>query len=293
MIKAKMKKIAASAIAVTSILMVAPINVYAEWKELENDHYGYIENNELYKGWKLLDYTCLYKGEGLSEDSSVEKAWYYFDENGIMKTDSWVKSGDKWFYLDSNGAMIKDCIKNGYAFGKDGAWIPGPGWIQSDGKWYYLNEDGRLAKNTSINDYILGEDGVWIEEIGQVNYTQNFVTVPEKSVYPLGTKTVNYYVINNTGDVYTYMVWASSLEKYEDNKWVRLTNKSLEELQEYMKKNPDFYLGEDYRTIYKVYSSKIDLTDFKEFDSSKPGKYRIPFDGGKDTDNMYVEFEIK
>ena len=42
MIKAKMKKIAASAIAVTSILMAAPINVYAEWKELENNHYGYI-----------------------------------------------------------------------------------------------------------------------------------------------------------------------------------------------------------------------------------------------------------
>lgn len=130
--------------------------------------------------------------------------------------------------------MIKDCIKNGYAFGKDGAWIPGPGWIQSDGKWYYLNEDGRMARNTSINGYVLGEDGAWIEEIGQVNYTQNFVTVPEKSVYPLGTKTVNYYVINNTGDVYTYMVWASSLEKYEDNKWVRLTNKSLEELQQYI-----------------------------------------------------------
>lgn len=426
MIKVKMKKIVASAIAVANILMATPINVYAKWKELDNDHYGYIENNELYKGWRLLDYTCLYKGEGLSEDSSVEKAWYYFDENGIMKTDSWVKSGDKWFYLDSNGAMIKDCIKNGYAFGKDGAWIPGAGWrqfdytgrhnhtnsqkddymnkawyyfdengimktnswvksgdkwyylrddgsmakncfidgypidmygawisdggwkkdnngwwfsygsgkgyavdwkafedpyfdvcddktfdngyinyyfgrdgymktgwIQSDGKWYYLNEDGKMAKNTSINGYILGEDGAWIEKIGQVNYTQDFVTVPEKSVYPLGTKNVNYYVINNTGNVYTYMVWASSLEKYEDNKWVRLTNKSLEELLEYMKENPDFCLGEDYRTIYKVYSSNIDLTDFKEFDSSKPGKYRIPFDGGKDADNMYVEFEIK
>ena len=42
-----------------------------------------------------------------------------------------------------------------------------------------------------------------------------------------------------------------------------------------------------------VCTSNIDLTDFKEFDSSKPGKYRIPFDGGQDADNMYVEFEIK
>ena len=46
--------------------------------------------------------------------------------------------------------------------------------------------------------------------------------------------------------------------------------------------------------IYKwLCTSNIDLTDFKEFDSSKPGKYRIPFDEGQDADNMYVEFEIK
>lgn len=33
MIKAKIKKIVASAIAVTNILMATPINVYAKWKE--------------------------------------------------------------------------------------------------------------------------------------------------------------------------------------------------------------------------------------------------------------------
>ena len=143
MIKAKIKKIVASAIAVTNILMATPINVYAKWKEWDNDHYGYIENNELYKRWKLLDYTCLYEGESLSEDSSVEKAWYYFDETGIMKTDSWVKSGDKWYYLRDDGSMAKNCFIDGYPIDMYGAWISDGGWKKDNNGWWFSYGSGK------------------------------------------------------------------------------------------------------------------------------------------------------
>lgn len=77
--------------------------------------------------------------------------WYFFDNNGKMKS-GWIFNSGKWYYLneksDSKGyygtmltgwQQVKYCNKTDwYYFDKSGAMRTG--WIQLGGKWYYLNE---------------------------------------------------------------------------------------------------------------------------------------------------------
>lgn len=419
--KAKIKKIISTCLIATSMLTVLPISASAEWKELGKNKYGYIENDKLYNGWKLLDYTLLYKGNGLSEDNSAKKVWYYFDENGVMKVNSWVKSGDKWYYLKIDGSMATNCIENGYAIGADGAWIEGSGWrqleyygkhsrrsenendpankawfyfdqngllktnswvetngkwyyvrddgsmatncfidgypidmfgawisdggwkkddkgwwfsygegkgypiewksfddplydaydyknltdgttkyffgrdgymktgwIQYDSKWYYLKDDGSMATNTTVDGYVIGDDGASIDRLGKFDWSEDIITVPQEYTYPLGTKTVKFDVVNNTGKIYQADYPYGRLEKYENGKWVEMQTTSS------MEKIPDgmcIALPEPV-LIRKVYSSELDLTEFNGFDSSEPGTYRISF-GNPDSTHKFFEFEIK
>ncbi|MDO5516140.1 MAG: hypothetical protein Q4F66_01220 [Clostridium sp.] len=342
-----LKKVIAAGVAVSGLSAFMPISASAEWKSDDNG-YMYSINNENVKGWKYLDHTLYFYGDGDDENSTNEKTWYYFDSNGYMKT-GWIKDGYKWYYMKSDGSMAKNCVIDGYAIGNDGAWIVDggwkrdntgwwysygsgcgyaigwksfenpyddphdtsslnhgdiwyyfdsngymyTGWIQSSGKWYYLNSDGSMAVNATVNGYIIDENGVWVDRLGQVNYDEGIVTLPEKSVYPLGTTKVKYDVINNTGKVYETFYGPSELEKYENNKWVPLTNMRYEELLEELKNDDNYCIARIPLDISKIYSTEINLTDFKEFDSSKPGKYRIPFDGGSQYTTMYKEFEIK
>ncbi|MBQ7535187.1 MAG: hypothetical protein IJT43_06150 [Stomatobaculum sp.] len=61
------------------------------------------DNSKYYSsGWQLID-----------------RAWYYFDDDGWMVQDQWVGN----YYLGSSGAMLTN------------AWTPDGYWVGSDGKW--------------------------------------------------------------------------------------------------------------------------------------------------------------
>lgn len=50
--------------------------------------------------------------------------WYFFDENGYMKT-GWIKDKGTWYYCEDSGAMLTGTTTpDGYAVGRDGAWVP-------------------------------------------------------------------------------------------------------------------------------------------------------------------------
>jgi hypothetical protein len=87
------RKVLLNTLAAVSILAIMPIGAHAELKRDSNGWWNK-EGNSYSIGWKNID------GE-----------WYYFDNNGYMKT----------------------------------------GWIQSDNKWYYLYDCGTMARNTNIN----------------------------------------------------------------------------------------------------------------------------------------------
>ncbi len=122
-----MKKLKLMKIMVISSLLVSafisnPTEVNAEWKK-DKIGWWYTEGSSWSVGWKLID-----------------EKWYYFGQDGYMKT----------------------------------------GWIQdSNEKWYYLNSDGSMAHDTTINGYTLDSDGVWIKEKQNIlsNVNQNATTI--------------------------------------------------------------------------------------------------------------------
>ena len=69
--------------------------------------------------------------------------YYYFDQNGYMKT-GWMKLGVDWYYL--GGA-------------NDGA--RKTGWQQVGGTWYYLKDNGTMAADTWIGDWYVNSSGAW------------------------------------------------------------------------------------------------------------------------------------
>lgn len=77
--------------------------------------------------------------------------WYYFDENGTMKTD-WLTQDENKFYLypiadGTRGRMMT-------------------GWQKIGDNWYYFHEEsdgnkGVMARRTKIGKYYVNTDGVW------------------------------------------------------------------------------------------------------------------------------------
>ena len=36
----------------------------------------------------------------------LDNKWYYFDDQGWMKSNEWINPGGKWYYLSNDGAML-------------------------------------------------------------------------------------------------------------------------------------------------------------------------------------------
>ena len=141
--------------------------------------YYYLNNGEKAIGWKKID-----------------KQWYCFDNNGVMKSDSFVKEDDGYtYYLKKNGQMAigwQKIKKDWYYFSRTGKmivskWITSKsqkyyfnekgimqtGWIQYKGAWYWSFEDGHMATNEWIqgknpNTNITGY--WWMSKNGKFTY---------------------------------------------------------------------------------------------------------------------------
>jgi len=125
-----------------SILTIVPINASAEWKQ-DNIGWWYTEGNSWSMGWRLMD-----------------EKWYYFDDNGYMKT-GWVRSGNKWYYLYSSGAMAKNTSINGYVLDSDGVWIQSTQNSSSTSKENNAANSSEIISNnndTSDSNSLIGED---------------------------------------------------------------------------------------------------------------------------------------
>lgn len=99
----KLFKIIAISLSVASLLGLNSIGANAEWKE-DSDGWWNTEGDSWSVGWRQID-----------------GKWYYFGQDGYMKT-GWLKdSNEKWYYLDSDGSMVHDTAVDGYIIGSDGA----------------------------------------------------------------------------------------------------------------------------------------------------------------------------
>ena len=151
-----------------------------------NDWYLFDEKGQLIEedGWHKVAGNWYYIDQGYISrdrfliDGNVDEGWYdyYFNEDGIMVTNTWVYYSPSeydpgfWYYFGSDGKCVNGWFKvkgvwyygvpawrgaiacdryytidgTGYYFDKNGAMATG--WVQdNDGYWYYANPNGSLA----------------------------------------------------------------------------------------------------------------------------------------------------
>ncbi|WP_252217695.1 N-acetylmuramoyl-L-alanine amidase family protein [Clostridium sp. VAP41] len=133
--KVALKKLLAAVIIATSITTVFPMKAYADWNKNSNGTWNYTDGNYKVKGWK-----------------SVGGIWYFFDNNGDMKT-GWIKDNDKWYFASESGAMKNGWIKDGqtwYFTSPSGGMQTG--WVKDGEKWYFTNSDGAMKTGWISNN---------------------------------------------------------------------------------------------------------------------------------------------
>lgn len=136
-----------------------------------------------YKDWEHYDWVFVQADGSLVKGwKTINKADYFFDQDGIMQT-GWVKRNGKDVYLIPEdykewkmGSMItgwykmKGDNKTWWYFGPDGSKFNG--WLNNNGNWYYI-VDGKMftngIKNIGGNDYCFGDDGILLSGWKKIN----------------------------------------------------------------------------------------------------------------------------
>lgn len=129
--------------------------------------YGFDKDGAMQYGWMKLNrpvyagpgqkgyysFWAYANAEGVVQTGwkKISGSWYYFDDEGAMRTNMWVKDSAGWCYLGSNGKMLT----NSWARDSVGwVWLNGSGritkssWIKYNGDWYYLKANGYMATGT-------------------------------------------------------------------------------------------------------------------------------------------------
>lgn len=125
-------------------------------------------------------------------DGTITAGWYTEDGNkkyrkydGTFVSNTWMRLNEKSYYFDENGVMLTDTITPDGIYvnakGEKTSYIPG--WKQVDGKWRYIQKNGYYVANDWVTDngksyyfnlacdmvtntmtpdgYYVGEDGTW------------------------------------------------------------------------------------------------------------------------------------
>jgi len=111
--------------------------VINNWVSDRGDWYYIGANGIMITGWRQVGGTWYYfQPDGRMTRHwakitvSGETDWYWFDQNGAMFKNSWLKYQDKWYWLDEKGRMAHDCALTiggvQYFFDADGVMLDAP-----------------------------------------------------------------------------------------------------------------------------------------------------------------------
>lgn len=157
----RLKRLFSALIVLTSIAVLNPIGVNAEWKQLAGG-WKYEQGSSYLVGWQYID-----------------GKWYSFDSNGWMQT-GWLISNNSYYYLNSDGSMAHDCYIGNYYLNSSGAWsidenagTLGPnqyvGYIpssSSNGSYgYSIKYDKDLGRYVIVSSEMTNEDVVYYHDI--------------------------------------------------------------------------------------------------------------------------------
>ena len=113
--------------------------------EYGNGVYYYVEDGELYHGWKdgyYLDPQMAANTIRFDGDD-----YYYFDGNGVYAKNAWVKYYNNWIYAQEDGTLVLN------------------DWLYLNGVWFYFDslymvEDGVFYIDEEAHEF--AEGGAWI-----------------------------------------------------------------------------------------------------------------------------------
>ena len=144
-------------------------------REIGGDVYGFNRDGSMAVGWYYRESEGWYYHDqsGARKTGWVRSygLWYYLDsENGNkMVCDTWKLIGGKWYYFEKNGVMKTNwayICGEWYYFGADGG--ARIGWQMINGDWYYFytahdvhgGPEASMAANQSIDGWYIGFDGI-------------------------------------------------------------------------------------------------------------------------------------
>ena len=142
----KFNKILAPAFLGLSMSLLFTVSSYASaegWKA-ENGTWKYYKDYKALKSWQKLGNN-----------------WYFFNEDGSLKT-GWLKDGNNnWYFLDLNSGSNQGVLLSGWQ------------WI--DGYCYYFETSdsgtlGRMYADKTVDDYKLNPMGRWVDNNGKELY---------------------------------------------------------------------------------------------------------------------------
>ncbi|WP_252198488.1 hypothetical protein [Clostridium sp. MCC353] len=147
-----------------------------DWEDLDENDDIYSGSTDIQGSWSKEGGVWTFRKNDGSEANNewvmIRGEWYWFDENGHMKT-GWINTGGHWYYCGQSGDMKTGWINdNGtwYYTGQSGAmktgWIQDKtywyylsetgamktGWVESNGKWYYMDPDGKMMTDAVTPD---------------------------------------------------------------------------------------------------------------------------------------------
>ena len=187
------------------------------WKK-SNGGWWYQTGKSYAKGWNQIGGKWYYfdnNGWMKTGWQSIGGKWYYFNGSGVMAT-GWNKVNGTWYYHTSSGAMTTGWNKIGstwYYHNGSGAMLTG--WQAIGGKWYYFNGNGAMQTGRWVGNYYVKNDGTMAknEWIGDYHVNSNGIWDDTKEVYRNQVIENKYYGAN--GKVVTFAgkhvgAWAST-----------------------------------------------------------------------------------
>ena len=146
-----------------------PIVKAESWLNLKNNH-G--------ETWYYQKQGQLVKDAWIKDQGS----WYFMDDEGVMFNQTWLYQGGSWYAFKSSGAMISAdwLYDNGSWYYLKDSGSMATGWLKNGGSWYYLNNSGSMATGwlkDSGTWYYLKDSGSmatgWVKDSGSWYYLKN------------------------------------------------------------------------------------------------------------------------
>ena len=134
------------------------------------------------ESWLKSKQNWYYQKQGqLVKDAWIKDqgSWYFMDDKGVMFNQTWLHQGSSWYAFKSSGAMISAdwLYDNGSWYYLKDSGSMATGWLNDGGTWYYLKDSGSMATGW-VKDkgswYYLKDSGAmatgWIKDNGKWYY---------------------------------------------------------------------------------------------------------------------------